>query len=56
MGTISQGPSTVSDPVLRTLVVGQRILTVSHPGIQSSSLSTLEKVGWLPLNGGGGGR
>jgi hypothetical protein len=50
-GSIAQpvvGRRGTPDTVLRSLVIGDVLWTVSHSGLQASSLSTLDTLGWLP--------
>jgi uncharacterized secreted protein with C-terminal beta-propeller domain len=50
-GSIAQpvvGPRGTPSSVLRSLVIGDVLWTVSHSGLQASNLSTLDTLGWLP--------
>ncbi len=37
-------------PIVRSLVIGDRLYTVSESGILASTLDTLEEVAWIPFN------
>lgn len=43
------GPSAYP-PIIRTLVVDGRLVTISHVGVMVSSLDTLTQLGWLPTS------
>jgi hypothetical protein len=41
--------SSVGAPIRRSLVVGDKLFTVSDAGVQASSLASLADLGWLPF-------
>ena len=49
-GLQSAGEITQPDPIRRSLVIGADLWTLSDAGLQASELSTLDRVGWVPLS------
>ncbi|MGX6604673.1 beta-propeller domain-containing protein [Micromonosporaceae bacterium Da 78-11] len=48
VGRIAQ-PSSADGSIRRTMVIGDLLWTLSDNGLQASELSTLQRVGWVPL-------
>lgn len=49
-GRVTHGPDWDHVPVIRAVVVGDKVLTISQLGISSNRLSDLERLGTLPFH------
>ena len=53
VGRASQPANGYSPPIVRSLVVGDRLLTVSFAGVQASDLATFADRGFVPFPNAG---